>query len=77
MHGFRGAFTEGPSFRHFRDKLSQAFASFRGLRFGFGGGSTGHPPLLLCIVRVYGAAQVVLRRARPELQAARQGERGR
>ena len=42
---FRG----GTCFGYFRDKLC-------GLRFGFRGDSVGYPPLLLCIVRVYGAA---------------------
>ena len=44
--------------RRFRGGLShsmQAFASFRGERFGFRGDSIGHPTVLLCIVRVYGA----------------------
>ena len=49
--GLRGSFAG--ALVHFGDKPSQAFAAGFGFR-----GDIGYPPLLLCIVRVYGAAHV-------------------
>ena len=49
-------FRSGTFFGYFRDKLSQAFAA---CVLAFAGDSIGHPPLLLCIVRVYGAAHLL------------------